>query len=790
MQTGSAFILVRYQFKTAIKYLVHFRNHSFFSLTGLVLGLASVFIISAWTIQELRYDRFHRQSNQIYMVTTDVSDHAGHVNRFPETPAPLADELDAQVPQLEEAFHFLYLYGGRDIEAKDNTFKEAGLAATPEFFDVLNFRLVAGSADALELPGTILLSQALAEKLFPGTIPINQELVYKGDQLLEVKGIFKNCPVNSSLQFDFVIPYASEYGISEEWWSLSDATFIKLLPGKDPDEVHSLIRKIWRERFTDDQFDVGLISIGDLRYGADFEFFNAEHGHGDRRKLFMFMGVAVLILILACLNYLNLASSYAIKREKEIWIRKVHGAGKDTITGSFILESVLLSVIAWGLAGLLAVLGLRIFEHMIGVTISSAYFMACIGSGFLVSILLVGVGSGFYPALQAGRKILVHSGETSRKGILFQRNLRQLFVGSQLILSIALTVSGLTIFRQASFMKHFDTGYATSNIIEFRLPVTSEASFQEVRAWLNSQPEIDRFSLASAAPVYLTVLNTTEQWRWEGLAEDSHTSVFNIHVDDQYLDVFQIPLVEGRFFLPMGADRDKVVINQKLAALMGFEDPVGRTLIRGENEYEIIGVVRDFNFQHLSNEIRPLLLLKQGEKSGRLFVRMHSDKGSATAELQRNLSDLMGYPVSFTFIDEMHNQLYSGESQILAAVLFFTILCIVLSSLGLIGMVSQTAAARTKEIAIRKAYGAASGSIMVSQHVHIFKLFLPGMFLGGALAWFIMHKWLQAYAYQKGIEGWVFVAGPFLILVLALLSISVQIWNYSRRSPAVSLRHL
>ena len=387
MKINNSFVLIRYQFKTAIKYITRFKSHSVFSLIGLVFGLACVFIISAWTIQELRYDGFHHRPDRIFMVTTDIKDNAGNVNRFPETPAPLAAELTMQIPQVEKAFHFLYLYGGRNIGFEENSFKEAGLAATPEFFEVLNFKILAGSATGLGQPNSILLSQGLADKIFPDENPINQGLIYKENQFLVVKGIFKNCPVNSSLQFDFVIPYEMEYGISTKWEQLSDATFMKLMPDADPGEVHSLMKNVWREKIPDDQFDIGLISITDLRYEADFEFFNAEHGHGDRNKLYMFMGVALLILILSCLNYLNLTSSYALKREKEVWIRKIHGANAGDITSYFIFESVLLSIIAWGCAALISALGIRLFEDMLGIVISPDYFYTCIGFGLLFSEL-------------------------------------------------------------------------------------------------------------------------------------------------------------------------------------------------------------------------------------------------------------------------------------------------------------------------------------------------------------------------------------------------------------------
>ena len=508
-----------YQFIAAFKHISQFKSHTVFSLIGLALGLACVFIISAWTIQELRYDRFHHQPKQIYMVTTDIKDNTGNVSAFPETPQPLAAELASRIPQIEKAFHFLYLYGGRNIETEEHTFKENGIAADSDFLEVLNFKLISGSKNELNNLNTILLSQGLAEKLFPGQNPINQELVYKEDQVLVVKGIFKNCPDNSSLQFDFLISYEAEYGITTEWFQLSDATFIKLLPSADPDEVHSLMRQVWRENVPYEEYDIGITSIADLRYGADFEFFNAEHGHGDRNKLYLFMGVAALILILACLNYLILSSANAMKRGKDIWIRKVHGASAGAIGTDFIFESVLLSLLAWGAAALIAILGLALFEDLIGIVISPAYFYTCIGIGLVASILIVGVATGFYPAIQAGSLVLFRSKAGSSKGIRFQGNLRQIFVGSQFILSIALTISGLVILRQADFMKHFDSGYASSNIVEFTFPADSDSIYDASRDWLNAHPDIEGFSFASTSPVNLTVLNTQQGYRWEGLEE-------------------------------------------------------------------------------------------------------------------------------------------------------------------------------------------------------------------------------------------------------------------------------
>ena len=302
------------------------------------------------------------------------------------------------------------------------------------------------------------------------------------------------------------------------------------------------MKDIWREKVTDDQYNIGIIPITDLRYGADFEFFNVEHGQGSRKKLYMFMGVALLILILACLNYMNLISAYAIKREDETWLRKVHGASSGNITNYLIIESIMLSFLAWGLASLLSQLGLRLFEKMMGVVIDPYYFLMCIAFGLIIAIIIVGLASGFYPALRAGSGVLNHTNETRRPNFMFQRNLRNTFVMSQFVLSIALSISSLIIIRQAGFMMKFETGYAKQDIVEFNLPTQGDTVIFELNNLLDANPDVEAYSFAGSSPVLLTMLNTIEKWEWAGSEEGAHTSFYRIYSDDQYLKVFQIPL--------------------------------------------------------------------------------------------------------------------------------------------------------------------------------------------------------------------------------------------------------
>lgn len=775
--------------KRALKFILKFRSHTAFSLVGLVIGLACIFIISAWTIQELRFDRFHHQSDHIYMLTTNVKDSKGTIKRYPETPPPLAAALVEQIPQIESSFHFYYLYGGRLVGTQKNAFKEKGIAATAEFLEVLNFELVSGRAQALDDPESIFLSKSLADKIFPDTDALSKELIYQDTMVLVVKGVFKDVPFNSSLQFDFLVPYGIEYGFSDNWWQLSDASFIKTSQSADIEKVQLLMEKVWSERITDAQYGIGYIPIVDLRYGADFEFFNAEHGHGNRNKLYMFMGVAALILILACLNYLNLISAYAVKLEKDIWLRKIHGASAAHIANYFIVESVLLSVVAWGFATLLSLLGLRIFEIILGVVISPAYFHITVWLGLPGAMIIVGLASGFYPAIRASSKVLVHSNVARKPNIIFQTKLRNTFVMNQFVLSIALAISCLIIIRQTEFMKKFETGYAKQDIVLYILPSGIDSALYNLNNCLDTYPNVEGYTFASASPVSLSVLSTTEKWGWEGLEEGAFTSIYRIFVDENYSDVFQLNLSEGRFFSSMDTEQNRIVINEKLAGMIGFEDPVGQILRRVDEEYEIIGVVQDFNFQHLSNEIAPLLFMST-EGNGRLFVKIRSDAEGTIALIQEQISKLSDHPVNFSFVEDEYDLLYEGEQQILSGVLIFTILSILLSSLGLIGLVTHGTETKTREIAVRKAFGADTRDIMITLNLSLLKIFIPSVFIGSLLAWLVMRGWLMNYSYRRGFEGWIFLLGALIILMVALISVSIQTWKAAKLSPATALKNL
>lgn len=772
--------------RAALRNLIRFKSHTVISLVGLVIGLASVFVISAWTIQELRYDRFHKQAGTIYMVTTDIKDQNGNVTTVPETPAPLAEELKEKIPELENSCHFIYLYGGRLFELADHRFMETGIAADARLFEILSIPLVAGKAASLEEPNTIMLSEKLAEKLFPAQEALGQSLLFDKDKALVVRGIIENLPENSSLQFDYIIPYALPFGISQEWWQLSDATYIKIRPEADFNKTKALAQDVWRERITDDQYSLDLIPITQLRYGARFEFFNAEHG--SRQNLFIFNCVSILILILSCLNYINLVSASFIKRTDEVVIKRVNGASTGSLIGGFISESLLLSITAWLMAVPFSILLYHLFESILEVNIAIHYLHFSLAAGFFISLAFIGFLSGVYPGLMMSSIQPSIRGGEKRYSFISQRRWRNVFIISQVVLSISLTIGSLVIIKQTGYLRSFEVGYTKDNIIQIVLPRERAKDFQGLKDDLKANPQIECICLAGSSPVHLHPIFTSEGWTWKGLAAGTHTSIYNISVDHNYLKVFQIPLTEGRFFSSSKTDLDKVVINGKLADLLGFADPVGKRMVRGEKQYEIIGVVKDFHFQHLSNKVQPFLFLYSDSRS-KMFIKLIEPSSQMLEQIQNKLVKFSDLPFRYEFISDQYEELYSNESKLTMAILIFTLLTIILSCIGLIGLISYTTETRTREIGIRKVCGASIPQILVLLNMGLLRWILLGVLISWILSWIALNRWLESFANRIRLDWWLFVLGAFMILFLTMLTVSFQSWKAAVRNPADALRN-
>lgn len=777
--------MLKYNLHRAIKNILRFRGHHIIGITGLVLGISSVLVITAWVMQELRYDRFHDQSESIHMVTTDIINNQGEVNRFPETPPPLADALKEEIPSVEHSTHFVYLYGGRSLQSGQRVFRETGIAAPSTFFDVLSFGLKIGNPSSLDEPNTIFLTEGLADKIFPQQDPVGKTLLYKGDKSLTVRGIFDNVPQNSSLQFNYLVSYDLEGGNPEEWWQLSDATFIKKRENADSEVVKHLAQQVFRQHIPDDQYSLNMDSITDLRYKAEFSFFNAAHG--SYQKLFLLVSVAILILIIACLNYTNLISAYAYKRRVEVMVRKVNGASARQLFYFFLTESIVASVIVWGLAVFVSEFFSYGFQLILDIEIARSYFIQSALLALPISLFLIGILSGLVPAMVASSRDAIKVKGKNTQTSFSSGRVRNAFILSQFVLSIALTIGCLVIWQQINFMESYQVGYEKENIIQVDLAGNQSENLQILKNELLSDPNIEKISLAGTSPVNLPPIFTTEDWQWEGLNENAHNSIYRMYADKDYADLFGLNLVEGQFFLPSGFNENKVVINETFAGLMGFSDPVGHTINYGENQYQIVGVLEDFNFQHLSNPIQPMAILYSNSRN-HLFIKMRTMAEENLNEISEAIATFTGSPLVYSFISEEYDALYISENKIIQALFAFTLLTILLSCMGMIGMITFNIERRTKEIAIRKINGAKVSEVMLLLNKGILKWFILAFLISAPLVLVGADRWLDNFAFKVSLSGWIFFAGAAIVLVINMLTVSWQSWRAAIQNPVKSLR--
>jgi len=736
--------MLKYNIRTAFRNLIRFRSHTVISLIGLIIALACVFVVTAWTIQEQQYDRFHKQSESIYMMTTDIIANNEVANRYPETPPPLAGSLRDEIPDIENSCHFVYLYGGRLLKTVDLTLKETGIAADSKLFEILDFPILRGSYNFLDEPNSIILTERLAKKIFGSQDPMGQSITFRDSTELMVNGIIRNIPENSSLKFEFIIPYRLLTPKPTKWWQLSDATLIKIRQGSDIKEILPDAQNIFRNKITDEQYNLNLIPITELRYGAKFSFFNAEHAN--RQQLFLFISITGLIFILACLNYVNLISAHTLKRRKEVGIRKANGASVRIIRKFFMTESIILSFVAWFFAFLLARFLMQFFQSIVNVNISSQYLYASTIAGFFLSVIVVGIIFGFQPAIMISSFNPFSSGKASKSNPLIQGKLQNAFVLFQFILSISLIIACFVVINQTKFMKDIEVGYDMDSIIQFDLPRKTIEDFNAFSNDLIADPNVEHVSFAVKSPVNLGPLNKMNNWDWKGLEQGKLTTIYGLNVDHNFLDVFQIPLIKGRFFTSTGSDK------------------------------------------HPSNDINPFLFMNSSVKR-QMFVKTNNNTQKIIDKVNNELARISDEPFLYSYISDQYDDLYAYENKLVKLIITFTLLTIFLACIGLIGLVTYNTETRTKEIGIRKVQGAKIGQVMLLLNQSIIKRLIIGSFISSLISWIAMNKWLESFHNRITIDWWIYILSICIVTVITILCVSWQTWKASLQNPASTLKY-
>ncbi|MGD2085180.1 MAG: ABC transporter permease [Candidatus Aminicenantes bacterium] len=779
--------------KTFLRNLWKQKGYSFINILGLSLGLACSILIFLWVRDEVSYDRFHENSNRLFLVVQNQHFKTRTIT-VSQTPAAIAFHLKKDYPEIVEAAR-VYEEGGV-MKYQDKIFPETLTFVDPSFFEMFTFPLAAGDPQsAFPDISSVVLTEKMARKYFQHENPIGKIITMNDKFDLKVTGVLKNIPRQSSLQISFLIPFGflKNQNFNFDAWGLSNLlTFVQLQKNVSyknvSEKIFDLFRRYKSKRNIRDIF---------LHPVVDWHLYAVDGSGGLIIFVVFFSIIALFVLIIACINFINLSTGRTATRAREIGIRKVVGASRITLIKQFFGESGLMVVAAvilaifWTMLVLPAFneisrkqLTLDIFAPDVFLTLIGIALFTCLLAGSYPALLL----SSFPPAnILSGR-----SKSRGRKG-----HLRKLLVFVQFSISVFLIISTTVIYKQLYFVKTRDLGMDKKNIIHIPISQNIGRKYLTLKnEWLKN-PNILNVTLSSHLPLMVTEI--TGGWDWEGENSDGYLIMgFGLFGYD-YTDTFKIPMVQGRFFSEDFAHEQAVVVNEKAVEAMGMKAPVGKRLSqRGlGKDFTIIGVVKDFHFLPLHHKIRPLVMIHHvGMVSGSLvyrhiYIRVKPINIEDTIAYVKNTYEkiIPGYLFDYSFLEDDIDDLYQIEQKIGRLTGSGAFLAVFISCLGLLGLTFFMVEQRTNEIAVRKVFGASTTAIIKLLLKEFTRLILAASALAGIIAYLVMNRFLQFYASRTHLSWWIFVGTAAFSLGIAVLIVGFQTINVASKNPVDSLNY-
>lgn len=779
------FLLIYRNFK-------RFKSTFFINLAGLSTGLACVMFIYLWVHDELKMDKFHQNDDRLFQVM-EHQQHTGDIRVTDSTPWLLAEALEEEFPEVEYAVVATptYWFNRQTLSTDNNPVKANGKYASKNFFNIFSYRLVHGKAsDVLTDKSSIVISQSLARKLFNTTEGVvGKTVTYQQDQLFKVSGVFEDLPGSSSEYFDFVLPYQliiDAHPQVNDWGNSGPQTFVLLMRGANLADFNQNI-----ENFISTKSEDNHRRLVARRYSDGYLFGNYENGvqsGGRIEYVTLFSIVALFILFIACINFMNLTTAKAARRIKEIGIKKVVGARRRTLIFQYLSESIMMTIIAGAMAILIVDLLLPRFNEITKKELV-LYLDHELMLPFATILLFTGFVAGSYPALYLSgfQPTAVSKGKlTTSFGELWARKGLVVF---QFTISIVLIVSVLVIYNQIRFVQQKNLGYDKENVIYFPNEGKVKESLETFLAEIN---KID--GVVSAASIGQSMIgdgNTTEI-KWEG--KDPHVKIpFAVRpLNYDVIEMLHLEMIEGRSFSrDFPTDTAAVIFNEAGIAAMEIKDPIGKEISFESGErFTIIGVVKDFHYQSLHFKVSPLFFVLKPQYTEAIVVRMAAGSASETIARIRDFYAAYnpGFALDYRFLDQDYQALYGAELRVATLSRYFAAIAIVISCLGLFGLSSFTAERRRKEIGIRKVLGASEFGIVYLLSSDFSRLVAVAVLIALPLSYMITKQWLDGFVFRIPLEWWYFFAAGSIALLVAWLTVGTQAVRAAGVNPAQCLR--
>ncbi len=778
--------------KTSVRNLLRHKNYTFINVLGLTVGLVTSIFILLWIIDELSFDRFHSDADRIFKVMVNNTYPDGTIETYSATPSKLKDVIVHEIPEVELAAQYS-MEAELLVRHETKAYNEIGIYADPALFRILSFPIVKGSEEKpLTDIKSIAISQRLAEKLFKNEDPIGKSLKLGVSHELIVTSVFANIPQHSTLQFDFVTSFelfTKENPWTQHWGSGGTRTTVLLKSSASVDMANLKVADLIKSNCPECTTTPFLFPYAESRLYNEFE--NGKKAGGRIQQIYLFGAVAILILIMACINFTNLSTARATSRSREVGIRKSIGAQKNGLIVQFISESMLLSFIALIFAIVTVQLLLPFFNEVTSKAIRLDVSNPVLITGILGITAICGLLAGSYPAFTLSRfnPVKVLKGDTQLG--LTGNTLRKSLVIVQFTTSIILVVGSIAVYKQIVFISEKNLGFDKENIIVVDQNEGIVKSYSAIKNDLYQLGSVD--GIAFGGNNIFTIPITTTDPVWNGKPDNS-SILFKIYrCDEQFIPTLNIKIQRGRNFIG-GQDASNYIINKKAAEVMGLslDNAVGNELEMWNGKGKIVGITEDFHNDNLKFGIEPMIFMYSENVGSHYFIKL-----GGVLPITENIRQVEtifrkhnpDYPFEFVFLDEVFNKEYQTEAVIGKLSLSFTVIAVLISCLGLFGLASFNTERRTKELGIRKVMGASVGNLVMMLCGDFTNLVIVSLFIGLPVSSYLIREYLSTYTFHTEINWSIYIFTSFAMLIIVLLSVGYQSARAALSNPVDSLRN-
>jgi putative ABC transport system permease protein len=793
--------MIRNYIKTAFRNLWRNKAFSVINIVGLSVGLACCMLIFLYTMDEVSYDRFHEKKESIYHLTADMKGADGHVNKSSSTGMMPGPAFKQQIPEITD---FVRVQSANfTVKRGNEVFDQEALYADDNFFSIFSFPLIQGNPrTALKDIHSVVLSEEIAEKYFGKQNPVGKVLDLKVNdkfQPFTVSAVIKKSPQNSSIKIKMLLPMKFNQSLNNDtqWLNFFLNTFFVVKPGADIKVVEAKITNVFNHEAADqikeaadkyglkDKISYGLQPLLQMHTSTDYPADNGLTDASSPVYTYILTGIALFILLIACINFINLTVARSLKRAKEIGIRKVIGGQRKQLIAQFLGESLILSFIAFALGIVLVQLALPFFNTLANKSLAFSYLLSVkLVAGYIMIFLLTGLLAGFYPALVLSSFNPVQS-LYNRQQYAGKNYLSKGLVVLQFTLATFLIISTITIYSQFNYLMHFDLGYNDKNVVSIAAFGIDKQKLPLFKTELLKDPSIKS-------------VTADQGGRWGTIAHVNNAQQIQFdmkHIDEDYLPLFEVPVVKGRNFSKdmISDSATSVLVNESFVKQAGWKNPIGQVVdfFYNKKKYIVIGIVKDYHFLSLTEKTPPQLYSMNPQYPyGNIFIKIKdSNKAATLNRIEKTFKSLFPYkPYQYSFKDAQNAEQYDKESKWKQIVTFGAILTIFISCIGLFGLATLSSERRKKEIGIRKVLGASVKGIVRKLSADFLKLVIISAVIAAPAAWWAMHKWLENYPYRIAINVWIFLFAAVLVLFIALATVSFQAIKAAIANPVNSLR--